>query len=217
MSVSIRVVETGELSAVARLDAEVFAHSASVEAYPLFVLRQFYDLFPSHLLVAVEAGRLIGYVAGGVAVPGAVGWVLTLAVAADRRRSGTGRTLMTELLGRFEESEVVEARLAVEPDNRAAIALYEQPPELTYRGVWGVGGKVYALGVTKRTNINLDTELLWEAAELLGTQRITDTVHAAMREVVDREYRRRLANRRLFDDVTSEEFEAMRRGRNLEG
>jgi Arc/MetJ family transcription regulator len=71
--------------------------------------------------------------------------------------------------------------------------------------------------VSKRTNINLDTELLREAAELLGTERITDTVHAAMREVVDREYRRRLANRRLFTDVTTGEFEAMRRARTFEG
>jgi Arc/MetJ family transcription regulator len=76
---------------------------------------------------------------------------------------------------------------------------------------------VYDRCVTKRTNINLDTELLREAAELLGTERITDTVHAAMREVVDREYRRRLANRRLFTDVTPQKFEAMRRGRTFEG
>jgi Arc/MetJ family transcription regulator len=76
---------------------------------------------------------------------------------------------------------------------------------------------VYGCCATKRTNINLDTELLREAAELLGTERITDTVHAAMREVVDREYRRRLANRRLFTDVTTEEFEAMRRARTFEG
>jgi Arc/MetJ family transcription regulator len=77
--------------------------------------------------------------------------------------------------------------------------------------------EVYVRSVTKRTNINLDTELLREAAELLGTERITDTVHAAMREVVDREYRRRLANRRLFTDVTTGEFEAMRAGRTFEG
>jgi Arc/MetJ family transcription regulator len=77
--------------------------------------------------------------------------------------------------------------------------------------------EVYDRDVVRRTNINLDTELLGEAAELLGTQRITDTVHAAMREVVDREYRRRLAIRRLFDDVTPVEFEAMRRGRTFEG
>lgn len=65
-----------------------------------------------------------------------------------------------------------------------------------------MSAEVYDRYVTKRTNINLDTELLREAAELLGTERITDTVHAAMREVVDREYRRRLANRHLFTDVT---------------
>lgn len=72
---------------------------------------------------------------------------------------------------------------------------------------------MYAQRVTRRTNINLDRELLDETAKLLGTERITDTVHAAMREVVDREHRRRLANRRLFTDVTPEQFEAMRRAR----
>ena len=77
--------------------------------------------------------------------------------------------------------------------------------------------EVYAHDVVRRTNINLDTELLQEAAELLGTERITDTVHAAMREVVDREYRRRLADRRLFTDVSPEQFEAMRRGRTSAG
>lgn len=72
---------------------------------------------------------------------------------------------------------------------------------------------MYPRRVVKRTNINLDTDLLRQAANLLGTERTTDTVHAAMREVVDREYRRRLANRRLFADVTPEQFDAMRRGR----
>lgn len=76
---------------------------------------------------------------------------------------------------------------------------------------------MYSQRVIRRTNINLDTKLLNEAAELLGTQRITDTVHAALREVVDREYRRRLAHRRLFTDLTPEQFEAMRRGRTFGG
>ena len=59
--------------------------------------------------------------------------------------------------------------------------------------------------------------MLDATAKLLGTERITDTVHAAMREVVDREYRRRLANRRLFTDVTLEQLKAMRRGRTFDG
>ena len=71
------------------------------------------------------------------------------------------------------------------------------------------------LGVVKRTNINLDTQLVRAAAELLGTTRTSDTVHAAMREVVAREHRRRLAERDLFGDMTSAELEAMRRPRVL--
>jgi Arc/MetJ family transcription regulator len=71
--------------------------------------------------------------------------------------------------------------------------------------------------VIKRTNINLDTELVEEAREVLGTKRTTETVHAAMREIVAREYRRRLSNRRLFSDWTDEEFDAMRRGRTFDG
>ena len=65
----------------------------------------------------------------------------------------------------------------------------------------------------KRTNINLDTQLVREAAELLGTTRTSDTVHAAMRDVIAREHRRRLAERDLFDDMQPAQFDAMRRPR----
>jgi Arc/MetJ family transcription regulator len=76
---------------------------------------------------------------------------------------------------------------------------------------------VYRRRVIKRTNINLDTQLVREAADLLGTSRISDTVHAAMRDVVAREHRRRLAERDLFGEVTAEEFAAMRGPRTLDG
>ena len=66
----------------------------------------------------------------------------------------------------------------------------------------------------RRTNINLDTQLVTEAAALLGTTRTTDTVHAAMRDVVARERRRQLAARDLFPDTTPAQFDAMRRPRS---
>ena len=69
----------------------------------------------------------------------------------------------------------------------------------------------------KRTNINLDTQLVEEAAALLGTNRISDTVHAAMRDVVAREHRRRLAARDLFEDMDTPAFDAMRDARALHG
>lgn len=64
--------------------------------------------------------------------------------------------------------------------------------------------------MVRRTNINLDMDLVEEAAHELGTQRTTDTVHQALREVVARARRTRLAQRD-FEDLTPEALEAMRR------
>jgi Arc/MetJ family transcription regulator len=45
------------------------------------------------------------------------------------------------------------------------------------------------------TTLDLDRDLLHEAADALGTTRTTDTVHAALREVVQRRQRAWLARR----------------------
>jgi Arc/MetJ family transcription regulator len=64
----------------------------------------------------------------------------------------------------------------------------------------------------KRTNINLDTELVDAAAAVLGTARTTDTVHAALRTVIDRDAREWLA-RHDFGDLTPDVLEQLRRPR----
>ncbi|MGI8412869.1 MAG: type II toxin-antitoxin system VapB family antitoxin [Solirubrobacteraceae bacterium] len=64
----------------------------------------------------------------------------------------------------------------------------------------------------RRTNINLDGELVDAAAAVLGTVRTTDTVHAALRDVVARAARERLAHRDLLD-LTPGVLEQMRRAR----
>lgn len=64
----------------------------------------------------------------------------------------------------------------------------------------------------RRTNINLDKELVDAAAAVLGTSRTTDTVHEALREVVDRAARERLARRDLAD-LTPGALERIRRPR----
>jgi Arc/MetJ family transcription regulator len=69
---------------------------------------------------------------------------------------------------------------------------------------------VYHVRVVRRTNINLDMDLVHEAAQELGTRRTTDTVHQALREVVARARRERLAQRD-FADLTPDALEAMRR------
>lgn len=70
--------------------------------------------------------------------------------------------------------------------------------------------------MVKRTNLNLDMELIAEAAAELGTSRTTDTVHAALREVIARARRAQLAQCD-FEDLTPEVLAAMRRpaGRSL--
>jgi Arc/MetJ family transcription regulator len=66
------------------------------------------------------------------------------------------------------------------------------------------------VSVVKRTNINLDMDLVEQAAHELGTQRTTDTIHEALRDVIARARRARLAQRD-FEDLTPESLEAMRR------
>jgi Arc/MetJ family transcription regulator len=64
--------------------------------------------------------------------------------------------------------------------------------------------------VVRRTNINLDMDLVDQAASELGTRRTTDTVHHALREVVARARRTRLAARD-FEDLSPDAVEEMRR------
>jgi Arc/MetJ family transcription regulator len=69
--------------------------------------------------------------------------------------------------------------------------------------------EAYIRQIVKRY-INLDTQLVRQAAEVPDTARTTDTVHAAMREVVAREHRRRLVESDLFADMSQEDLDAMR-------
>jgi Arc/MetJ family transcription regulator len=66
----------------------------------------------------------------------------------------------------------------------------------------------------RRTNINLDTQLVDAAATVLGTARTTDTVHAALRAVIDGAARERLAQRD-FTDLTPDVLEQVRRSRQF--
>jgi Arc/MetJ family transcription regulator len=75
------------------------------------------------------------------------------------------------------------------------------------------------MGNVKRTSMFLDRDLVHEVEEALGTKGPTETVHAAMRVVVEKE-KRDAAQRRLIQSIrrgelapnlTLEEFLRMRR------
>jgi Arc/MetJ family transcription regulator len=72
---------------------------------------------------------------------------------------------------------------------------------------------VYPRTVKKRTNMNVDVSLVSQAAVVLGTRGTTDTVHAAMEDVVRRSRRKRLAARDL-SDLTPKALEQMRKPRS---
>jgi Arc/MetJ family transcription regulator len=73
---------------------------------------------------------------------------------------------------------------------------------------------VYSGTMRKHTTIDLDTDLVAAAADVLGTRRTVDTVHAALQEVVA--VRRRL---RLLDfqpELSLSDLAASRQGRFVE-
>ncbi len=66
----------------------------------------------------------------------------------------------------------------------------------------------------KHTTIDLDTELVQEAARALGTTRTTDTIHAALSDVVRRRQRLDIIDFRPAIDL--EDLDAMRAHRFAE-
>jgi Arc/MetJ family transcription regulator len=65
-----------------------------------------------------------------------------------------------------------------------------------------------------RTSLRLDRGLVTEAREILRTNGTTDTVRAALEDVIRRDKVRRLAER-TNEDVTPEEFEELERWSRL--
>jgi Arc/MetJ family transcription regulator len=66
--------------------------------------------------------------------------------------------------------------------------------------------------VVKRTSLNLDLDLVREAADVLGTDRTTDTIHGALADVVQRRRRRSLTEHE-FPGLTLDSLDEMRRPR----
>ena len=72
----------------------------------------------------------------------------------------------------------------------------------------------YDCWMRKHTTIDLDTELVRQAADALGTTRTTDTIHEALREVVRRRQRRAILDFRPALDLAY--LDAMRSHRFAE-
>jgi [ribosomal protein S18]-alanine N-acetyltransferase len=119
--VVIRPIVESDLPALLALDAAVFDSLP----FPEFVVRQLFDLHHECWLVAEDGRGLRGYTLAVPASDGSCGWVLGLAVLEEHRRKGCGRLLTQAAIDLLTKAGVPVAKLTVEPDNCAAIELYE--------------------------------------------------------------------------------------------
>ncbi len=77
-----------------------------------------------HYIVAVSAGRIVGY--AGLAAAGDQADVQTIAVSGAMQRAGIGSAMLTELLGEAARRGVTAVFLEVRADNPPAQAMYER-------------------------------------------------------------------------------------------
>ena len=119
----IRQATPDELDDLIKMERDSYAG----HAYPHLVLRQFLDMAGPFALVAIEDDEVIGHTIALPAVSDGEpeAWLVALAVQEDLRGRGTGRLLSSVVLRRVVDRGYRIVRLTVEPDNDAAVSLYE--------------------------------------------------------------------------------------------
>jgi ribosomal protein S18 acetylase RimI-like enzyme len=118
----VRSATEDDLLAISSLDEAIYGER---DSYPTLVIRQFFDVFPSLLFVIEDHNdTLAGYSLGAIGRKSDLGWILSVAVRANCRRRGLGRTLCRRLMQELEDHGARSTRLTVGPSNQAAISLY---------------------------------------------------------------------------------------------
>lgn len=138
MVITIRTASKQDLPAIQKLDNLVFNEMA----YPILVIRQFYDISNHFYVAENEAGEIIGYTLGHLDYNTKKGWILALAVLKDYQKTGTGYRLSTALIDSLCKLEAQTVRLTVHPDNIPAIGLYRKlnfRPIETETDYFGIG------------------------------------------------------------------------------
>ena len=108
-----------DLGALRRLETACF----DKDAWPLLDLIAVLTWPEVIRLKAVEAGEMIGFVAGDPRSSDGVAWISTIAVDPCYQRRGVGRALLRACEAQI---ELPRMKLTVRVSNQGAIALYEQ-------------------------------------------------------------------------------------------
>ena len=117
----IRQVLKEELEKISELERSVFEPMN----YPLFVLRQFYDLMPDLFLAATtDTDEIVGYTLGGIDIENKQGWILSLLTNPEYQGKGIGYSLSKKLVEIFRKKEMKRVLLTVHPKNKPALELY---------------------------------------------------------------------------------------------
>lgn len=96
-------------------------------AYSTYFFRQLHDLNPALVWVAEDrrTGKIVGHLCAAIGQGCEVGWILNTAVLAHYRRQGIGRLLMERGIAELRAAKVRRMLVTAEPENVAAIRLYE--------------------------------------------------------------------------------------------
>ncbi len=114
----IRNASILDLNALSRLERACFGS----DAWPLFDLIAVLTFADVVRLKAVEAGDMIGFVAGDARQTESVSWIATIGVLPEYQRRGVGRELLRACEARLTTPRI---RLSVRASNAGAIRLYD--------------------------------------------------------------------------------------------
>ncbi len=106
-----------DLNALSRLERACFGS----DAWPLFDLIAVLTFAEVVRLKAVEAGEMIGFVAGDRRSAESLSWIATIGVLPEFRRRGIGRQLLRACEARLKTPRI---RLSVRASNAGAIRMY---------------------------------------------------------------------------------------------
>ncbi len=116
--ISLRLMERGDVLAVAALERECFTDAWSENMILEELENELCDMY-----VAEISGNVVGY--AGVQMILDEGYITNVAVTATQRRRGIGRALVGKLVDSAKEKKLSFITLEVRRSNESAIALYE--------------------------------------------------------------------------------------------
>ena len=120
--IAVRPARSRECPGIARLDTRFFPYAGLTPAQVAYYRRR----APEHVLAAVAAGDVVGFVIAPVVRYGVTPAVhiVSMGVVGSWRRRGLGRRLLRAAIRRGRRAGAGKVRLEVWTGNRAAIALY---------------------------------------------------------------------------------------------